>query len=268
MSNIELIKAPDSAHVHALHPSPNIEPRKPGYRPDLLLLHYTGMQCVEKAIDWLARPESKVSCHYVVAEDGTITQMVSEQMRAWHAGQSFWKGSTDINSCSIGIEIHNPGHDQGYPNFPDIQMDAVTRLAADIVARHAIATERVLAHSDVAPHRKTDPGEKFDWHGLAQAGVGRWITPEPTRADDWSLGQGARSEKVAEAQHLLRAYGYGIDVTGTLDEPTTFVVRAFQLHWRPACIDSRLDGSTLATIRRLAGTPTPKTTGHSDAFTA
>ena len=251
MSNIPLIERPDSGCVNALHPSPNIEPRKTGYRPDLLLLHYTGMRSVEKAIDWLARPESKVSCHYVVAEDGTITQMVAENMRAWHAGHSFWKGSTDINSCSIGIEIHNPGHDQGYPDFPQAQMDAVARLATDIVARHRISPACVLAHSDVAPQRKIDPGEKFDWRGLALAGVGRWIAPEPVDENGWSLGLGARSEKVAEAQHLLRAYGYGIDVTGMLDEATAFVLRAAQLHWRPARIDSLLDASTLGTIRRL-----------------
>jgi N-acetylmuramoyl-L-alanine amidase len=128
LTDISLLAAADSPHVNALHPSPNIEPRQAGYRPDMLLLHYTGMHSCEKAIDWLARPESKVSCHYVVAEDGTITQMVAESMRAWHAGQSIWSGTTDINSCSIGIEIHNPGHAQGYPDFPDAQMDAVTRL--------------------------------------------------------------------------------------------------------------------------------------------
>lgn len=254
MSEQPLVNAPDSPHVSALHPSPNIEPRKSGYRPDLLLLHYTGMYSVDNAIDWLARPESKVSCHYVVAEDGTITQMVAEEMRAWHAGQSFWDGVTDINSCSIGIEIHNPGHTQGYPDFPSAQLDAVTRLAADIVARHRIAKRRVLAHSDVAPQRKIDPGEKFDWQKLAAAGVGRWIAPEPLNDDGWSLGHGARSEKVAEAQQLLRAYGYGIDVTGMLDTATAFVLRAFQLHWRPARVDSHLDVSTLKTLRRLAQT--------------
>lgn len=251
MSKPPLIETPDSPNVHALHPSPNIELRKPGFRPDLLLLHYTGMLSVEKAIDWLARPESKVSCHYVVAEDGTITQMVAEDMRAWHAGLSFWNGATDINSCSIGIEIHNPGHTQGYPDFPNAQMDSVTQLAADIVARHRIPKDRILAHADVAPQRKIDPGEKFSWRRLAMAGVGRWIAPEPVDESGWSLGLGARSDKVADAQHLLRAYGYGIDVTGVLDEATAFVLRAFQLHWRPARVDSQLDASTLETLRRL-----------------
>ena len=246
-----MILEPDSALAGRLHPSPNLEPRAGGRRPNLLLLHYTGMTCCEKAIDWLSRPESKVSCHYVIAEDGTITQMVAEEKRAWHAGQSFWAGETDINSCSIGIEIHNPGHACGYPDFPEAQMDAVVRLSADIVARNAIPPQRVLAHSDVAPARKIDPGERFDWRRLAEAGVGRWIAPEPLRDDGVSLGPGARSELVADAQHLLRAYGYGIDVTGVLDQPTAFVLRAFQLHWRPARVDARLDTSTLETARRL-----------------
>ncbi len=251
MSDAPVIATPDSPHVHALHPSPNIEPRKQGYRADLLLLHYTGMHSCEKAIYWLARPESKVSCHYVIAENGIITQMVAEDMRAWHAGQSCWDGVTDINSCSIGVEIHNPGHTQGYPDFPAAQMDAVARLASDIVSRHRIAKGRVLGHSDVAPQRKIDPGEKFDWKGLAEAGVGRWIVPEPVDAGGWSLGPGARSENIAEAQHLLRIYGYHINVTGILDQPTGFVLRAFQLHWRPQHVDSRLDASTLETLRRL-----------------
>ena len=246
-----MIDTADSCHVTALYPSPNIEARRGGRRPDLLLLHYTGLKTVEKAIDWLARPESKVSCHYVVAEDGRITQMVAESMRAWHAGVSCWAGETDINSCSIGIEIHNPGHDGGYPDFPSQQMDAVTRLAADIVARHRIVRDRVLAHSDVAPDRKIDPGEKFDWRGLAHAGIGRWVAPEPIAAADWWHGIGARSEQIADAQHLLRSYGYGIEVTGMLDRPTASVLRAFQLHWRPARFDGCLDASTLVTLRRL-----------------
>lgn len=242
---------PDSALVSRIHPSPNIEPRVGGRRADLLLLHYTGMTCCEKAIDWLSRPESKVSCHYVVAENGAITQMVAEAKRAWHAGQSYWAGETDINSCSIGIEIHNPGHAGGYPDFPEAQMDAVVRLSADIVARNAIAPERVLAHSDVAPARKVDPGERFDWRRLAAAGIGRWLPPEPIEEGGWRLGLGARSERIAEVQHLLRSYGYGIEVTGTLDQQTAFVLRAFQLHWRPQRVDQCLDTSTLETARRL-----------------
>ncbi|MFV0369481.1 MAG: N-acetylmuramoyl-L-alanine amidase [Hyphomicrobiaceae bacterium] len=245
------LSAPDSPHVNALHPALNTEPRRPGFQPDLLLLHYTGMASVKKAIDWLACEESKVSCHYVIAEDGTITQMVAEEMRAWHAGLSYWDGATDINSCSIGIEIHNPGHQNGYPEFPQAQMDAVMRLSTDIVKRHRIAKGRVLAHSDVAPHRKVDPGEKFDWKLLAQSGVGRWVAPEPICKGDWVIETDTSCDEVAEAQALLMRYGYGVEQTGVLDVQTAFVLRAFQLHWRPACIDSRLDSSTFETLKKL-----------------
>lgn len=254
-----MIRDPDSALVRRLHPSPNFEPRAALRRPDLLLLHYTGMACVERAIDWLARPESKVSCHYVIAEDGTITQMVAEQHRAWHAGQSHWAGESDINSCSIGIEIHNCGHSEGYPEFPPAQMQAVEELSADIVARNSIARGRVLAHSDVAPARKVDPGEKFDWQRLAKAGAGRWIAPHPIDEDGISLGLGQRAAEIADAQHMLRRYGYGVEVTGMLDEQTGFVLRAFQLHWRPQRVDMRLDRSTLLTLRHLLATAEAET---------
>lgn len=248
-----MIVRPDSVHVDGIVPSPNIEPRRNGRRPDMLLLHYTGMDECSKAIEWLANPESKVSCHYVVAEDGAVTQMVTEDMRAWHAGQSFWAGETDINSCSIGIEIHNVGHTGGYPDFPEAQMAALERLCVDIVSRHGIPSGRVLAHSDVAPSRKIDPGEKFDWRRLADAGVGIWIEPSPLEGDALAVELGQRSEKVAEAQHLMRGYGYGADVTGQFDQPTAFLLRAIQLHWRPARVDARLDHSTLETLRRLIG---------------
>lgn len=247
-----MIEVADSAHVSRLHASPNCEPRVGGRRADLLLLHYTGMSSTEKAIDWLARPESKVSCHYVVGADGVVTQMVAESLRAWHAGLSHWAGETDINSCSIGIEIQNPGHADGYPDFPDAQMEAVIRLSADIAARNAIPPRRILAHSDVAPARKIDPGEKFSWQRLAQAGLGVWVEPVAVDAADAGFSPGARAAEIADAQHMLRGYGYGVDVTGSLDQATAFVLRAFQLHWRPARVDARLDRSTLETIRRLA----------------
>lgn len=252
-----MISEPDSGLAARIYASPNFEPRAAGRRPDLLLLHYTGMSSTEKAVDWLARPESKVSCHYVVGEDGVITQMVAESMRAWHAGLSHWAGETDINSCSIGIEIQNPGHADGYPEFSDAQMNAVIGLAADIVARHSISPRRVLAHSDVAPSRKIDPGEKFSWRRLAVAGIGHFVLPSAVDPADPGYGPGARAAEVADAQHMLRSYGYGIDVTGTLDPATAFTLRAFQLHWRPERVDSRLDCSTLLTIRRLLESAEP-----------
>jgi len=148
--------APDSALATLWVPSPNNEARVGGRSPDMLILHYTGMESAEAALDWLTREESKVSCHYLVDEEGRIAQMVAEGARAWHAGQSLWAGETDLNSCSIGIEIHNPGHDFDYPDFPEMQMCAVEALCLDILGRHAIPPDRVLAHSDIAPGRKRE----------------------------------------------------------------------------------------------------------------
>lgn len=252
-----MIEVRDSELVHELHPSPNIGPRRPGVRPSLLILHYTGMSSAEKAIDWLARPESKVSCHYVIDEHGRITQMVAEGARAWHAGLSSWAGETDINSASIGIEIQNPGHEHGYPEFPEAQMQAVASLSRDITSRNGIAPAGVLAHSDVAPGRKIDPGEKFDWAYLARAGVGHWVEPAPVADNDEGPAD-IGGACIAEAQALLARYGYGIDVTGELDPATSQVVRAFQLHFRPRRPDGRLDNSTMRTLERLvAALPAP-----------
>ena len=179
-----MIAAADTPLVDALHPSPNVEPRRGGMRPSILLLHYTGLPTVERALEVLSREDCKVSCHYVIDLDGRITQMVAEHLRAWHAGVSSWADESDINSASVGIEIHNVGHNAGYPEFPAAQMRAVLGLAADIVRRHGIRPERVLAHSDVAPGRKIDPGEKFDWALLAGRGIGLWVEPVQLDAAD------------------------------------------------------------------------------------
>ena len=158
---------PDSSLVAEVVPSPNHDERKDGRAPDIILLHYTGMQNAQEALNRLCSPESKVSSHYFVFEDGRIVQSVQESRRAWHAGDSQWAGETDINSSSIGIEIANPGHDFGYPDFPTRQIAAVIALCRGIIARRGIKPERVLAHSDVAPSRKRDPGRKIS---LAAAG--------------------------------------------------------------------------------------------------
>lgn len=241
---------PDSKLVTLFCPSPNIEPRRKGLKPDLLLLHYTGVESAEGALAWLTAPESKVSCHYLVDEEGRITQMVSEEMRAWHAGLSFWAGEDDINSCSIGIEIHNAGHEFGYPDFPESQMQAVEALSRDIVARNDIPPQRVLAHSDVAPARKSDPGEKFDWSRLAKAGVGLMVEAEPIGSDD-GLGPGDESEQVRGIQQALKTLGYGLEPSGSYDEATECIVRAFQRHWRPERTDGLADHSTRVTLERL-----------------
>lgn len=253
-----LITAPDSPLVADLCPSPNIEPRFRALTPSILILHYTGLETVDRALDVLSRPDCKVSCHYVVDVDGRIIQMVAEEMRAWHAGVSSWQGETDINSSSIGIEIQNPGHALGYPDFPASQMRAVTALCRDLVNRHEIRPERILAHSDVAPARKIDPGEKFDWPGMARDGLGLWVPPVPLDVNDDGLGLASGGDEVAEARDLLIRYGYGLAPTGPIDEDMAFVLRAFQLHFRPARIDSRLDRSSLLTLRRLvAALPPP-----------
>ncbi len=242
---------PDSSLVDALHPSPNTGERRKGCRPHLVLLHYTGMPSAAKAIHWLAHPKSKVSCHYVIDEQGLITQMVAEEKRAWHAGVSHWAGETDINSASIGIEIQNPGHEHGYPDFSPAQMQAVAALCRDIAARRGIRPEAILAHSDVAPGRKIDPGEKFSWALLAQAGVGHWVAPAPSEAAGKTYAVGDEGSEVAQAQDLLRRYGYNVEANGRLDQWTAIVLRSFQLHFRPARADGRLDRATQDTLARL-----------------
>jgi len=247
---------PDSALVARVVPAVNAEPRRGEMRPNLLVLHYTGMGSAEGAVRWLACAESRVSCHYVVDEAGAITQLVPEHMRAWHAGVSVWRGERDINSASIGIEIQNPGHEHGYPDFPAAQMKGVAALSRDIVRRYGMNSWDVLAHSDVAPARKIDPGEKFDWRLMHAAGVGHWVEPVAADASDFGFGEGHAGGDVLAVQESLAAYGYGVEPTGILDQATAFVLRAFQLHFRPARVDGRLDRSTRETLARvLAAVP-------------
>ncbi len=234
---------------HSLSISPNVEPRPAGITPSILLLHYTGMESAEAARRWLCTPQSRVSCHYLVDEKGDIVQMVGEEMRAWHAGASFWRGITDINSHSIGIEIHNPGHSLGYPDFPGVQMDAVITLSRDIVGRNAINRQHVLAHSDVAPRRKIDPGEKFNWKRLHEAGIGHWV--KPMTVADVSEPFSLDKQEISKFQSALRQYGYDIAMTGSLDRQTEIVVRAFQRHFRPERVDGVADRSTASTLSML-----------------
>jgi N-acetylmuramoyl-L-alanine amidase len=242
--------APDSPLATLWCPAANREPRANGRKPDMLVLHYTGMESAEAALDWLTREESKVSCHYLVDEAGRVTQMVRESERAWHAGQSLWAGETDLNSCSIGIEIHNPGHDFDYPDFPDAQIEAVVALCRDILSRHPIPPGRIVAHSDIAPGRKRDPGEKFAWDALAQAGVGLYVQPAAAGADQ-GLSLGDEGKAVLELQQDLAAFGYGVELTGTYGKGMESVVQAFQRHFRPERIDGVADVSTRETLKRL-----------------
>jgi N-acetylmuramoyl-L-alanine amidase len=219
-------------------PSPNFNARM--LPVSMVVLHYTGMEDAESAIRRLEDPEAKVSAHYVVDEDGQVIRMVPEEHRAWHAGNSYWRGITDVNSASVGIEIVNPGHEFGYRPFPEAQMDAVVRLVADVKARHAISRANVVGHSDVAPARKQDPGELFDWPRLAAAGIGLW--PE---------GAAPREAPVGEVQALLARYGYAVPQSGALDPATVAVISAFQRHFRPSRFDGVPDAETIGRLTAL-----------------
>ncbi len=217
--------------------------------PDMIVLHYTGMFSGQAALERLRDPAFEVSSHYLVEEDGRIFALVDEARRAWHAGVSFWAGERDINSASIGVEIVNPGHEFGYRDFPNAQIDAVIELIDDIRSRWTIPDSRILGHSDVAPARKIDPGELFPWRRLAEAGHGVWAEPPP--APGPVLGEGDTGAPVFALQAGLARLGYESAPNGTYDEATASLVRAFQRHWRPACIDGLTDGDTRARLVAL-----------------
>ena len=241
---------PDSSVVSDVIPSPNFGERNKGLIPSMIVLHYTGMPDMEGALHRLCTPGTDVSAHYVVLEDGRIVQCVPEAMRAWHAGASHWAGEDDINSCSIGIEIVNRGHDWGYPDFPLRQIAAVIALCRGIIIRQKIAKHRVLAHSDVAPSRKQDPGEKFPWRSLADSGVGYWVEPAPIKQGA-ALKPGHSGTDVRDMQEALARYGYKIASDGRYDVATREVVTAFQRHFRPAKVDGIAEQSTLLTLQSL-----------------
>jgi len=230
--------------------SPNFGERRDGRAPDMLILHYTGMPSAQGALDWLTRAESGVSSHYFVFEDGRVVQLVPESARAWHAGKSFWRGETDINSASIGIEIANPGHPGGLPDFPPQQIAAVIELCRDVIDRNAIAAERVLAHSDVAPVRKIDPGERFPWAMLARSGVGHWVEPSLVAGGRF-FQQGDSGPPVEALQAMLALFGYDVPVSSQYCARTHGVVEAFQRHFRQERVDGIADASTIDTLHRL-----------------
>ena len=232
-----------------VRPSPNFGERKDGKKVNALVLHYTGMKTAKGAEDWLCADESQVSAHYLVYEHGHIVQMVREADRAWHAGKSYWQGERDLNSVSVGIEIANPGH-HGYTDFPEAQITAVIKLCRGIIRRHKIAPEMVLAHSDIAPGRKVDPGEKFPWGRLAGEGIGNHAAPAPVQGGRF-MSPGDEGQPVEALQAMLALYGYESPVTGVYDPATLRDVKAFQLHFRPEKIDGIADFSTVDTLHRL-----------------
>lgn len=229
-----------------LLPSPNHDARPAGAAIDMLILHYTGMNSAKAALDRLRDPAAKVSAHYVVDEDGAIWRLVAEDRRAWHAGVSHWRGATNLNDRSVGIEIVNPGHEFGYRPFPVLQLAAVCDLCLSVLSRHPIAARDVLAHSDVAPDRKQDPGELLDWAELAANGVGLW----PTEVPDLGITGIVRdAATLAEVRRALSAVGYKVPPGGAADRELGTVLRAFQRHWRPEAITGQADIGTIARLR-------------------
>jgi N-acetylmuramoyl-L-alanine amidase len=241
--------SPDSSVVERVEPSPNFDERTGLARPDMIVIHYTGMQFAHDAIQRLCDPRARVSAHYFVVENGSVIQLVQEAKRAWHAGVSSWGGDADINSRSIGIEICNPGHEFGYPDFPTRQIAAVITLCRSILTRNIIRPENIVAHSDVAPSRKQDPGEKFPWKRMAQSGVGLWVEAPPDSHDE--LKPNDSGERITALQRSLAAYGYGLEASGRYDVATREVVTAFQRHFRPQLVDGIADGQTREILRRL-----------------
>ncbi len=228
-------------------PSPNHDERPEGTPVDMLILHYTGMKSCQDALDRLTDPAAQVSSHYVVDEDGTVYRLVPEERRAWHAGVSHWRGHAALNGRSIGIEIVNPGHEWGYRDFPVLQMATVADLCLAILSRHPIPPRNVIGHSDVAPDRKEDPGERFDWEGLALNGIGLWPEDAPDIGTTGAIRDAATLRPVRAA---LAAIGYRVAPEGPLDPALSSVLRAFQRHWRPEAVTGQADDGTL--VRLLA----------------
>ena len=226
--------------------SPNSDDRR-GQRVSMLVLHYTGMHSADAALDRLCDADAKVSAHYCIGEDGTAWQLVDEAARAWHAGVSHWRGIQDVNAVSIGIELVNPGHEFGYRPFPRVQMETLGALCQDIVHRHPIPARNIVGHSDVAPTRKMDPGELFDWRWLAQLGIGI-VPPEGLTGDAAAVASGATGPAVQTLQQQLQHWGYDCAPSGVFDTATRDVVIAFQRHFAPHRLDGVADGATRAAL--------------------
>jgi N-acetylmuramoyl-L-alanine amidase len=231
-----------SALRDKIQTSPNVEPRLGGQIPELIVLHYTGMANGQAAVDWLCNPVSKVSCHYLIDVDGSIIQMVDEDLRAWHAGVSFWNGMIDVNSRSIGIEIQNLGHGGGCPAYPMAQMQRVAALCLDISIRHNLSSHNIVAHSDIAPGRKIDPGEAFNWAYLFEKGLGQLVCANLQSSAELSV-EAWQSEFIA--------FGYGLKPTGVFDDQTRRVTEAFQRRYRPSLVNGTCDAETFDVLKRL-----------------
>ncbi|MBK18561.1 MAG: N-acetylmuramoyl-L-alanine amidase [Rhodospirillaceae bacterium] len=223
------------------HPSPNFGDRAPGSEVDKLILHYTGMQSLEISLERMCDSAAEVSAHYLIDEDGTIYKMVDEEKRAWHAGASYWRGETDINGQSIGIELQNPGHEWGYRDFSEAQIASLIELSSEILIRHNIPAKNVLGHSDIAPDRKQDPGVLFPWQQLAIKNIGFWPTQSSGECES------DITEKIVRENLTLIGYDPNASLSGT--------VSAFQRHFRPSLIDGTPDKETASLIAGYAKIP-------------
>lgn len=232
-------------------PSPNFDTRSD--QPiDMLVLHYTDMLNAEDAVLRLCDAASRVSAHYVIDEAGKISQLVDEKDRAWHAGESSWRGHSNINARSVGIELANPGHGHGYVPFPEAQMASLVALSIGIVERHNIPPRNVVGHSDVAFLRKMDPGELFDWPLLARAGVGVFpFGAKPMFGSD--LRRGDKGLPVTRLQTALANWGYGLKLDGDFGSKTEKCVIAFQRHYRPQEVDGIWDSDCAGLLAALHG---------------
>lgn len=270
-------------------PSPNFDDRKRPIR--FIVLHYTGMQSADGALRVLSdplpqrsaylneippnplmvdgrpadpvmvpSPMSKVSSHYLVYEDGRMFQLVDEAKRAWHAGRGTWDGETDMNSCSIGIEIANGGHDYGLPDFPEAQIQSVMALVKAIMERHGLDRQHVIGHSDLAPSRKPDPGEKFPWKRFAEAGLSIWPGPGPEDGDQRVVFDtlGTLDARISALQGSLSEIGYGLVENGTYDAALKDIIRAFQRRFRQSKADGIIDIETAALVERVADILRPR----------
>jgi N-acetylmuramoyl-L-alanine amidase len=225
-------------------PSLNFDRRDPSVPLQFIVLHYTGMPSGAEALERLTDHKAKVSAHYLIEEDGRLFRLVEEDRRAWHAGQSFWRGITDLNSASIGIELANPGHQFGYRPFPDQQIEVLLDLMRAIIKKHNLdPKEAPLAHADIAPLRKEDPGELFPWRRLAEEGLGFW---PKTEAGDYGFAEDV------EVQNLLRAIGYDCPLSESYDPPTRAALLAFQRHYHPENLTGTPEKETVARLRALA----------------
>jgi N-acetylmuramoyl-L-alanine amidase len=230
-------------------PSPNQDERPDGFLIDMVILHYTGTKTAREAVERLRDPAAGVSSHYVVDEDGSVLRLVAEARRAHHAGASYWRGQQALNNRSIGLEIVNPGHALGYRDFPVLQLVSVCDLCLEILSRHDVPARNIVGHSDVAPDRRDDPGEKFDWEGLARNGVGLWPAGVP---DLGTAGAVRDAVSLRDVRAALAHIGYEVAPEGALDPALATVLRAFQRHWRPEAVTGQADAGTLARLLAVA----------------